>query len=81
MNYRSKSISLDDETWKAFDAAREVHGSYNKFLRTVLSAGGVFEANDAPGAASHQIAIATGSYKRPERPPLLKPSERQKGKG
>lgn len=43
MGYRSKSISLEDEVWKAFDAARSVHGSYNKLLKLVLSAGGVFE--------------------------------------
>lgn len=43
MGYRSKSISLEDEVWKAFDAARSVHGSYNKLLKYVLSAGGVFE--------------------------------------
>lgn len=42
MKYISKGIVLDEETWKAFNAAREVHGSYNKALRHILSAGGVF---------------------------------------
>lgn len=42
--YRSKSISLADDVWDGFDRLREVHGSYNKALRFVLSAGGVFDS-------------------------------------
>lgn len=45
MNYRSKSISLAEDVWEAFDRAADVAGSYNKLLRKVLSAGGVFDAS------------------------------------
>lgn len=43
MKYISRGIALDEETWEAFSKLREVHGSYNKALRFMLSAGGVFE--------------------------------------
>lgn len=78
MNYISKGIVLDEETWKAFDRVRQVHGSYNKALRFMLSAGGVFEpskttleAIETPkGLVSRAVNIAT-------RKPLLKPKERK----
>lgn len=37
--YRSKSISLADDVWDAFDQARAVHGSYNKTLQYVFGRG------------------------------------------
>lgn len=46
MKYISRGINLDEEVWAVLEKARKIHGSYNKFLRTVLNAGGVFEAGD-----------------------------------
>lgn len=64
----SRSIRLDDEVYSAFGKAAKVHGSYNKALRFMLSAGGVFEPNGRNEPAVNE----------PSRGPLLKPSEKKK---
>jgi 5-methylcytosine-specific restriction endonuclease McrA len=80
--YRSKSISLAEDVWETFDHASEVHGSYNKFLRHVFSAGGVFDPvvyGDGSGTSlrrseAHKNSAVT--HARP-RKPLLRPRERK----
>lgn len=82
MKYISKGIVLDEEMWAAFNRVREVHGSYNKALRFVLSAGGVFESPREVPAIEHKkaqrrAAVTERAPRSTIRPPLLKPGEKK----
>lgn len=89
MEYKSKSISLAEDVWAAFNQLREAHGSYNKALRKVLNAGGVFESEPEhvkvegsdrlllAGRDNHSAWSVSSHEVRP-RKPLLKPSEKKK---
>lgn len=76
MTYRSKSISLAEEVWEAFDRMRVAHGSYNKALRHMLTSGRGAESDN------ESVILPRETQRRDERParkPLLKPSQRRKG--
>lgn len=70
MKYISRGVNLDEEVWAALVRLRTVHGSYNKALRHMLTAGGVFKAKTRRGQPN--TITRTGA--------LIKESEYCRGK-
>lgn len=60
MEYPIRSVRLDDEVW---EAVKKLPKSLNKFLREVLSAGGVFE----PDVYSPETEAKIATNVRPRR--------------